>query len=325
MFLLQGQYVMLRDPAIRGFHMFDTSCGRILWSLEDTPNFAEANNDYEVFLTESFCGLLCRYDYYDPMDFPECGYYHLRIYDNNSGREIYGDRCGDFRYHEEYGREEVQFAAEGNYLLVYCPELNRDSPVMTVMCVKVDPMSKTCLVRRTSVGLGRVLLRKLVQDDLSERTEEKSSDYMAPEITYGQLRILGFAFESIVTCHAQVNYQGPNLTYIGVDMIFSMDLEKILDTFEPSSLFSALHFPLGNNVLTALKEKHNNTDRTDVVVSSSLSGRPRYYPYYQTTENRGGQGRVRLSGIIEISNNKSEPLMPKVHTFMREWVRSEGV
>ncbi len=327
--LLQGQYVLLRDPAINGFHMFDTSCGRIIWSRKETPGH-EVHNDYEAFLTESFCGLLCAQDYYDPMDFPEFGYYHLRIYDNQSGQEIYKGHCGDFRYGED--RQYLQVAADSDYVLVCSSDLDGPEPGMMVKCVKVDSVTKTCLVRKTSVGLGQVLLNKFTMDEECGRTREPSSSSTAPmsypmkrpEITYGRLSILGFAFESVVLCHAHINYDGAELAYIAVDTVFSIDLEKILDMFEPSSLFSAVNFPLGDNVLGELMEKHNCTDKKSKIVSSD-SASPKYLPYYETPADHGGNGRVRLAGIVEIRHDMVEPLMPKVHTFKRAWVKSEWV
>ncbi len=261
--------------------------------------------------------------------------FRLVICDNSSNKEIYHGVCWNIcQYSNPTNLCEVKFktAAKDNYLLVgrvhNCVCGRDDSSIFdTFLCAKVDSIGKTCKVRKTSAGLDVVLLAKTLLDE-SDLDKKKTLQERIGSIVSSSLHFLGFAFDSAVLCQTKFNYRGENFTYFGAKTVFSLDLDEILDTYEPCSLFSAVHFPLEQNMFHSFQYKRSHADPS-LIVTIAKGPEPEYYPHFQTTE----KGGVKLTGIVEITAATENGVaydyychdegkinyIPKIHSFQKSF------
>ncbi len=300
-----------------GLKMFDRSSGELLWECEDVPDQA-----YNFVLTETFCGFM-----YTEMEMEtsQCsiGSFNLVLLDCAEGNVIYHERCWDFYWKEDFDirRSSVMpsVTASGNYLFA-CAS-SGDYPTHglsgefgnSLLCVKVDPESNTCKVRRTNTGLEMALYANtLSQDTDAEWINPYESPFGKVGIEHDFVSFLGFASDSVIVGQAEFHYFGIDKSWHhhGTS-VFTIDLDKILDMQEPASVFSAFNFPLRSDVFdtfTALDYRFNKDDAASCW---------KFSPYFQTEQEKDGSNKVGLAGIIEFIDKDFKPLEARLYSFKK--------
>ncbi len=292
------------DPCTGGVVLFNASSGNLIWNWQEIEDIG----DYQMFLTESFCGLM-----YWAKDI---GYYKLLVLDTHTGQEIYHTICWDYLYEREFvpGYEPRVFA-KGNYFFAisnYEPTSDirtGDGPSSTSLCVKVNPDNKTCSVRHLSSGLEPMLLVRSLMDQKEAR--KIGRPYNQPNrppsntlsIVPGKINFFGFASDGVVIGEVMFNYHAAKSEFLCSKTIFSIDLDIILEMYEPCAMFAGVSFPLGQNVLA--NSEHKGRYPEDHFID--------YYPYYETPDDE--DGKVEMTGIFEKLDGPNP--RPKLYLFKR--------
>ncbi len=253
------------------------------------------------------------------------GYFRLMLHDNETGESIYDDIVWNFYRSNNFEicNAPPKVIASGNYLIACCTQGGRYGKEIrhelsnTLLCIKVDPESKTCKVRRTGTGWEMALLARAVSDEnqiclkRNTMTDSYRVSINNAQISCGFFDFLGFAFESVVVCRVKFDYRGVRGKFKGAKAFFSIDLNKIMNMQEPGSVFSAVHFPLATNVLDTAEERHFPNDSAYFAQHKE----PKFYPHYKIISVQRGNFRVQLAGVIEISSHDGHPVMGKLHHF----------
>ncbi len=323
---------MMLDPAQPGFTIFDISSGNFLWNDMDGRNFYMDNP--VPLLTTTFCGFLeaefteerpedqCSEYEFPTTEMEYTGYFSLVLYDTLTGAKLYEEPCCSFsRTTEDYLDDlKPRVIAHGNYLLACGIQGGGDNYHQddgmenNILCIKVDPGSKTCNVRETKTGYQMALLARAMLDEKEMmESQDKTNEKQDPKVDIQDIRFLGFAFESVAVCEVKFDYFGVSAIFKWAKTILTVDLDKIMNMEEPGSVFSAVHFPLGQSVL-----KHSKKVKSMYCEEARFhKPAPEYYPYYETAAGPDKSGDVRLTGIIEVSGKRLTPMTPKIYSFRK--------
>ncbi len=274
--------------------MRDRASSNIIWQKENLPEMGW----YHAFLTETFCGLM--YMVSSELEeswWIETGCFKLILFDNRTGKEVYHDTCWNF-YRDAFlvsdpgNAYQPRVVASGNYLFACSlhggqKDAGGKNQYNTFLCVKFDPESKTCNVRHSSGSL--------------ENAIQAAMDSYPPVYAgfyEDELKLFGFAKEGKII--GQVVFEYKREPYRGnrcSKTIFSVDLDKILEMHNPSSIFAAVAFPLRKTILG---------------IEDSSRYWVNYYPLYE----RDGNDQVVFTGIMEVFEEEYR-LKGKTHALRR--------
>ncbi len=305
--------------------MFDSTSGKMLWQKQLSPNIEPGRSKSKVVLTETFCAILYKH-IGNPEELPvpasghSSGHISMLILDTSSGQEIYHQPCWKYctgMYGTILQLPQVFF--EGNYLIAYsrhdpfdaAPEIN------IVMCVKVDPASKTCKVRRTSTGLEKALhmgtLSKSNQEDRTVQQQVDNRNLLNFSFRLSSSKFLGFAHEGVAIIQLRLHFYVLATKFCAADVVLAVNLDVILDTYEPASIFSAVNVLSGRDVYSSFLKKLDSS--TPDHVASDYDLPLYYYPHYETNH----VGDVVLSGFVAVSRNDDDEdsLVPKLYSFKK--------
>ncbi len=223
------------------FGLFESLSGKAMWCQEHT---GVSQRPLVPFLTETFCGFV----YTARHAQGEGGSFKLCLFDTLTGEEMFHESVWEF------GRSEPaqpKVIASGNYLLG-CSMHEEPLKGNGLLCLKVNPDSKTCKVRRPGTKLEYLLLAKTISGG---KALDEINDYVFPTYEMYAIRIyitsldfLGAAPHGVILCQNKVTYMEHKAWYYNGKTVFSVDLEKILHMYEPANLFSGVHFPLDHNI-----------------------------------------------------------------------------
>ncbi len=311
--------------------MHDTVDGKCLWIRQDLDYNENDLRTCHIVLTETFCGFLY-INYLETSMEHATGHYKLHLLDTLTGYEIYHGNCWDFEWTSEKDgihmnpKRLPSLIANENYVLV----CNRDrtnfgSQKNNFFCLRVDS-DKTCQGRSIGTGIEPVLHAKIcsgVEEDPERVARQHNSQRLfsiasEPDMAklHDQLDLLGFAFDNVVIGQVSFSYCHEDKVSFSAKTVFSVDLDKMMDMYEPCSVFSAIHFPLKQKMPIDCSPLHLSSSRSYSYIHPTNVlpyVPPDYYAYYETTDEA-----TKIVGIVEVFENSDKAKScPKLHLLKR--------
>ncbi len=282
----------------------------------------------QTFLTDNICGFI--FTRQDAR--PDKTIFELLLLDAESGAEVHRGKCWEWKrkaggvssrlkqFEVVAGGDNVVCIANVGRNFFDCASVDPRSLRMeecefwklgeevSLLCARYDPGDGSCQVRKTSTSLEQALLAKCMEMEGSACAKGQMSSYYqespsASSVELTKLSFHGIAGGATVLGEVRFNHHAKDgKSFPNAGSAFTIDLDVMLEAYEPAATFSGISFPLNIDVL---------------LEKSKCFG---FCPYYKSS-----QEGVIPSGLVAIDGEDKCPMNVTVHSFQTalEWTKSD--